>query len=408
MVIKASLGLLIIALMLTTCEVQCQMTIQRLNYGIIFQRKGRLSFTPDNWLHTFQIKLPQLTNVPPMPTCNEINTTCTIMTNVLRHMSTIRDEILTRTNDTIVYIKNIIPQTNNTQSERQTRSVLPFIGDLSTTLFGTATFHDVQVLAQHIQLLAKRVGKTNLALQRNGKHVSSFIQTTTNRLDNAFKAINDNHLMVTKLYSNLKKSISDLTSVTSFVTSVLTDQITISTDYFSSLEELRHSIIRLIENQLSPHLIPPHTLVNTLTDIEGMLKSTHHSFRIATTDYKYYYSQPNFLFARDSNNIYITIKIPLTHVDSPFDLYDVISLPVPVDNSTTHATQLLELPDLLGVTRNRNYFIELSQQLFQSCSKFGNEHFCSFQPTLRSAIHPSCLFSIFRNDKILTPNLCNF
>lgn len=59
-------------------------------------------------------------------------------------------------NSTIETICDLIPERNLVMSKsRSRRSLLPFIGKLSKSIFGTATTEDVEMLAKHINALNK-------------------------------------------------------------------------------------------------------------------------------------------------------------------------------------------------------------------------------------------------------------
>lgn len=58
----------------------------------------------------------------------------------------------------------MIPQTQ-TLKKRQARALLPFIGSLSKSIFGTATMDDVNILAGHINALNSKTEKIAKALE---------------------------------------------------------------------------------------------------------------------------------------------------------------------------------------------------------------------------------------------------
>ena len=43
------------------------------------------------------------------------------------------------------------------------------------------------------------------------------------------------------------------------------------------------------------------------------------------------YADSNFLYSRNGKNLYITIKLPISHFQELLHVFNVISLPVPVD-----------------------------------------------------------------------------
>lgn len=77
-----------------------------------------------------------------------------MVSHVLAQINSIRTETASRLNQTLNTVKSLIPHTN--VSKRGKRSSLPFTGQFSRTLFGTATVDDVNVLARHINELNHR------------------------------------------------------------------------------------------------------------------------------------------------------------------------------------------------------------------------------------------------------------
>lgn len=92
----------------------------------------------------------------------------------------------------------MIPQTKITSNQRQSRSLLPFIGSLSKSIFGTATMDDVNILAGHINALNHKTERLAVALQQHGAHLSSFISLTDKRMKNLVHGIKANSDYITQ------------------------------------------------------------------------------------------------------------------------------------------------------------------------------------------------------------------
>jgi hypothetical protein len=68
-------------------------------------------------------------------------------------------------------------------------ALLPFVGDLSKSIFGIATENDVRVLAGHINALTRQQKKVVRALARHGGDLSSYINQVGDRMDNLMEGI---------------------------------------------------------------------------------------------------------------------------------------------------------------------------------------------------------------------------
>ena len=121
--------------------------LQRLNYGVLFEAQSQIQMSKETWIHTFEVQLPEQLNMIRLSGCNQDIKTCSVVNDVLLEVNQIRQETELFFNYTIETKENLVPERNNILKSRTKRSILPFIGDLSKSLFGTATVEDVQLLA---------------------------------------------------------------------------------------------------------------------------------------------------------------------------------------------------------------------------------------------------------------------
>lgn len=152
--------------------------IQRINYGVIFKEESKLLLAKENWLHTFHVELPKRFQLSKVPFCNVQNrvreSSCTLLDNMVNFIHGLHEETLAHLNQTLLNIRTMIPQTQILK-KRQARALLPFIGSLSKSIFGTATMDDVNILAGHINALNSKTEKMAKALEQHSAHLSSFI-----------------------------------------------------------------------------------------------------------------------------------------------------------------------------------------------------------------------------------------
>ncbi|CAC5392153.1 unnamed protein product [Mytilus coruscus] len=100
------------------------------------------------------------------------------------------------------------------------------------------------------------------------------------------------------------------------------------------------------------------------------------------------------------------LNIPLAYKMSKFDLYKVTSLPFP-HNSSTHATQLINTPQYIAITKNKQYYITLSDQELEKCTKYDDNFHCQFTKSFSTSKN-SCLVSIYNNQKEKVIRFCDF
>ena len=147
--------------------------VQRLNYGIVFKPEVDMFMAQEEWLHTFQIPIPRRLGTPNVGSCHRDNDTCFLINQALLQIMVIRTETALRINNTVNTIRKLVPETKVDKS-RSARSLLPFIGHLSKSLFGLATEKDIDTLAKHINALTRRTEGLSEVLSQHGTHFSSY------------------------------------------------------------------------------------------------------------------------------------------------------------------------------------------------------------------------------------------
>ena len=185
------LSFLLWSLILPCCpvsEVHGNQMIQHLDYGVVFQSRSDLRSANEYWLHIYEIPLPAVLQLPSIGTCHKDNASCLLISHMFSQINAIRVETSIRLNDTIETVRTLIPESGRIKG-RSARSLLPFIGQFSKSLFETATTNDVNVLARHIIELTRRTMKTANSLEQQGTHMSSFMSKANTRMDNLMKGI---------------------------------------------------------------------------------------------------------------------------------------------------------------------------------------------------------------------------
>ena len=167
---------LLLSLVILFCIVggaQSTETLQRLNYGVVFPtRSAQLS--NEYWLHTFKVPLSAALHLPSIGKCHKNTDTCMLIGHVLAQINTVRAETSARLNDALETVYRLIPQSAHIKG-RGKRSLLPFLGQLSRSIFGTATVDDINVLSRHINELSRRTMKISNAKEQPGAHHSELL-----------------------------------------------------------------------------------------------------------------------------------------------------------------------------------------------------------------------------------------
>lgn len=282
---------------------------------------------------------------------------------------------------------------NPPQRRRQTRSLLPFVGSLSKSLFGTVTMDDVNILASHINMLTKHTNQMTNLLVQHSDHLSSFMKLTDSRMNNLKNGIRNNAYAISPLATKLA-NVSELEASFVNISEVLLNQVNKVTVYKNKMNRLVAAVQTLIEGKLSPFLISKSTIGHTINQITHLLRKSYHGFHLVHTDPSFFYSKGKFLYARHKSNLYITLKFPISSQTSSMKLFKVISLPVPISNTSGQATQLLSIPDYLAVSTHHDSYVQLKSKDLINCIH-SDTVVCNTNYALTPYTTNSCVGTIF-------------
>ena len=404
--VKLSMLLLLI---LTTTLVSGSLSpeLQRMNYGVVFELEAQLQLSRENWIHTFEVQLPEDINMIRLSGCTRDIDTCSIVNDILLEVNQIRQETEITLNHTIETIMSLVPERPLGSGNRNSRSILPFVGDLSKSLFGTATFEDVQILANHVNALNKLTTKVVKTVQQHENDMSSYIKTVDDRINNIVKGIKENELAITHIQSQLFESFDNLERSFSTMSLLLSKQIEKSRKLETRFHELIQGVYELVEGKLSPHLVTPQTMAKSISDIQDILKDKYQDFHLIYTDPKDIYKKAHTIFTRNNTKIYISVKFPISSFSEPLTMFNILSFPVPLNETSNHATHLVDLAEILAVTTDLTYYTTFKKQDLTKCTKT-KMITCKFNKILRPFTHKSCEIALFKNDKTSIKSLCNF
>lgn len=168
--------------------------VNRLNYGVYFRHVRKYSPVTGIWRNTFVIPIPfsrsvsRSKNVEDRETDNENQSElgedicgsepieneslCALYRHNIRRILSIKRQSVRETKRVIDMVYDILPETNIGNSRR---SLVPFVGTLSKSLFGTATVQDVSVLRTQIKQVAESQNHEIDVMKKTVDDMSSFV-----------------------------------------------------------------------------------------------------------------------------------------------------------------------------------------------------------------------------------------
>lgn len=381
--------------------------LQRLNYGVVFKQKDHLQLATESWIHTFEISLPEGINLVNIFGCSQNKKTCDLVYELLGEINQIRQDTEIRINNTLSTIIRLIPEKQLIVKSRRKRALLSFIGDLSKSIFGTATTKDVEMLARHINSLNKISRNVIKSVEQHENDLSSFMKATDERITNIVKGLEENHLAIEHIQTQLYESFHSLETSFSIMSVFIAKQIEKSRQLESIFNELLEGIYDLVEGKMSPHLVSTETMLSTLKGIQEILHEKFPGFHLVYKDPALIYQYVSTIFARKGSKLYVSVKFPISPFSRPLLLFEILSFPVPVNETSDHATQLMQLPKYFAISQDSKHYTSLKSHELNSCT-FNKMIECRFNKILTPVSQKSCVFSLFSDEKSLIKQNCNF
>ena len=97
-------------------------TVNRLNYGLMFKKEGQIRFSRDKWLHTLELELPRSATWPKFPVCGEKSRSCETSKQILWDIQNLHTQTETMINETMATINKLIPSSHKRNIGKSKRS----------------------------------------------------------------------------------------------------------------------------------------------------------------------------------------------------------------------------------------------------------------------------------------------
>lgn len=407
--------------------------INRLNYGVKFQRQSVVRPTTAIWLHTIGIPLP----IQVFSAQFELRDRSTLLSNgtmvgrrnecvhtalepgphvrmPLCHKYLQNVEFLVKVakdghntlHQLIQDIRTLIPESRSKQEGSRKRSIIPVIGDILHGLFGTATQTDLDTINQHVIQMAESFRQQQKVIKKSATDLSSFITTSTTRIDQLVERVKENAIegvrMVEGAITNFEVQMKYVNTLYLHTMELEHSISQLETHYVSYLNSLE----TLVSGFLPVYLISKDIMSQTLTSISNSLSQSNNVYHLIHTQSSWYYRRATFIMKRDEANIYVTIQFPLSSFNSDFSVYRIHTFPLTThENNSEHVTQINDLPAGFAIDSEQNYFYTLSDAQLRGMAT--HEH-SNVQKVFNVVNDKSCIIALFRNDGNLIKQTCKF
>ena len=297
-------------------------------------------------------------------------------------------------------------QSLSVNGHRSQRSLIPIIGQLMSTLFGTVSENDPENINRNIKALAG-----------NQKQIIHDLDVSLSVLNLTRMQVSENRRSVMDLIivvQKLDRKIFDLQQVFSakfvrleqFVHTYLQFQMILdeikqtTQDAVFYLESLKSELNMLSMQHLSTNTISPKDLKELLIEVESKLPNNFELPRNPRKDIWYFYKTLTSITYLEDNEIRIVLKIPLINTKEEYEVYRIYNLPLPMATKQTNIMLKYTLEtDMLMVSKDRSKFSLLAESAFHMCNSF-HYRFCNPETAFYQAnINRFCVVALFMQNQ---------
>ncbi|KAH3738563.1 hypothetical protein DPMN_045201 [Dreissena polymorpha] len=214
---------------------------------------------------------------------------------------------------------------------------LGFIGDLSKSLFGTATQEDVQKIADKVNRLNAAGQGLQNDLVSHERHFESYMSLSSRKMANMERFINRTVVGMMSIQRNLH-SFENMTERRINVLEQSKEEIFKmmigAAEINQYLSDLQAGLDHIAAGNMPYHLIKPADITSVMDRLEDTLKKAGSPLRILQRDPTFYYGSATFLtHIVGDRDIWVTLKVPVG-IRTDMDLYRVLVFGVPFENHT--------------------------------------------------------------------------
>ena len=299
-------------------------------------------------------------------------------------------------------------QSLSVDNQRNKRSLIPIVGQLMSTLFGTVSENDLDNINRNIKALASNqkqiihdldvslsvLNLTRMQVAENRRSIMDLI-VVIQKLD--VKVLELGQLLEQK-FARLEQFIHTYVQF-----KMILDEIRLTTqDAVFYLENLKSELNMLSMHHLSTSTISPKNLQKLLIEVESKLPNNFELPRNSRKDIWYFYKTLTCVTYLEDNEIRIVLKVPLINTREEYEIYRIHNLPLPMQHESTKQDDILLKynleSEMLMVSKDKTEFSFLSENTFQMCNSY---HFQLCNPETafyQTNLNTFCVIALFKQN----------
>ena len=375
-----------------------------------------------SWVMDFPYESLKLNPIKkPHNVCPEVFPQCHREYGLLIKELELCNQYMSQVTDNIREINNYMNEFNKenfNNFNRQRRGALDIAGDLMQALFGTATSSDIQNLREEIFTNTEILRELSENVDANHNDLNERMAAQGSRINILWQGLNASHLEILNVRDNLITFRQEMAETTKQLHDAISNanhilhyqQLRVSVENrHLELFRLQIECTKLIgimetlhKHQLPPSLVSRPSIKQALHKVIEKLVYEKSPLRpITQEEYLYkYYEIKTTNTVRVGHKLIITLAVPITEVQTPFNIYSVQNIGVKLSaNSELGYSKIKDMyiPQYLAVTLDQRYFAPLNERQVQICATYYNG-FCPYLNIMYDALSNLCIIKLFNGD----------
>ena len=294
---------------------------------------------------------------------------------------------------------------------RRKRSVLPFVGDALSYLFGVTSSADMRAVEKAVQrlkdtqkgtlhLIEDSITIINITRDEVGQNRHK-INTLIGKLGGTLTYLNRTLIPLERNVNEMRESAHVYWHYNLLMNKLLNS----FTDVRRALDFLEFQLNLLAKGQLTPSIISPHRLRILLEEIAKTLPEEFKLAREPGKDIWYYYRTLGCSTLFNEQSITIVAHIPLLDREHTYEVYRIFNFPLPLPTrhkslETRKWTVRFQLEtDTIAINKDRTRYVLLNEMETLQCVRRDND-LCKIEsPIYLSNRRDSCELSLFKRDR---------
>ena len=323
---------------------------------------------------------------------------------------------------------NILKQIRLNDNSMQKRSGIIPISSVLRNIFGIASDDQIQILQDDLELIQKVQIKSASDRQSLYRTISNLANNTNQRINHLYHSVNHTNTALLTTINKIENLNDKLDKVYQVVLGsrglplmhvmhlqhqLLSHRIESQEKVLQDLRNFRNAISKLLSGKLSEHLIPFSALKSALDKASNKASTSLLKNKpLAATMYlPLYYKMNNIQTIAQNDSLLVTMPVPMTHQQANYKIYQVKTYGIAIHSSTpntqTGYTKLINSPDYLAVSNDRQYFKPLSHEEMLDCTQ-SSLTLCPHLSVTFNRHHRDCLWAIFLDDAEKIKQDCTF